>query len=164
MRFLKHAFALHWLTRRRFSRRVLDAIEQAIRQVESRHDGELRFAVETALELPDLWHTRSAKERALQVFGQLGVWDTAGNNGVLIYVLMADHAVEIVADRAIAARVDTQEWRRICATMRDSFREGAYEKGSVAGVLAVGELLARHFPGGRSKPGSDELPNQPVLL
>jgi uncharacterized membrane protein len=98
----------------------------------------------------------------MQVFGQLGVWDTAANNGVLIYLLLADHVVEIVADRGIAARIAQSEWDGVCREMERHYREKRFGEGSVAGVRAVGRLLSRHFPGRRA--GPDELPNQPVLL
>ena len=103
-----------------------------------------------------------ARQRALQVFGQLGVWDTEGNNGVLIYVLMADHAVEIIADRGIAARVAVGEWNSVCRQMEQHYREGRFRDGSIAGVQGVGALLGRHFPGRRHS--DNELPDQPVLL
>ena len=98
----------------------------------------------------------------LQLFGLLGVWDTVHNNGVLIYVDMADRAVEIVADRGVAARVSQAEWETVCRQMQHHYREGRFLEGSVGGVLGVGALLGRHFPG--EAPGGNELPNQPVLL
>ena len=148
--------------RRLFPLQVLEAIETAVREAESRHAGEIRFAVETALDLPELWHDLSARARATQVFGQLGVWDTAQNNGVLIYVLLADRVVEIVADRGIAAHVPQSAWQDVCREMERQFRDGRFEAGSVGAIHAVGRLIGRHFPpGGRA---ADELPNQPVLL
>ncbi len=162
LRALRHLFATRWSTRRRFPEVTLGAIEAAVREVEARHAGEIRFAVETALDLPELWHGVGAPERALQVFGHLGVWDTEGNNGVLIYVLVADHDVEIVADRAIARRASQAEWDAISREIEDHYRAGRFEQGSVAGVRAVGRLLAQHFP----TQGGDrnEQPNQPILL
>jgi uncharacterized membrane protein len=162
VRFLRHLFRTRWATRRHFTAQVLAGIETAIREAEALHGGEIRFAVETALDLPELVQDLSPRSRAMQVFGQLGVWDTAQNNGVLIYLLMADHIVEIIADRGIAARISQSEWDGVCREMERYFREGRFGEGSVAGVRAVGSLLSRHFPGRR--PGTDELPNQPVLL
>jgi uncharacterized membrane protein len=161
-RLIRHLLATRWNTRRHFTPQVLSAIESAIRTVESRHAGEIRFAVETALDLPELWQEVTPRRRATQVFGQLGVWDTAHNNGVLIYVLLADHDVEIVADRGIATRIAQSEWDDVCHEIERRFREGRFEEGSVAAVHAVGRLLERHFPAGRRD--ADELPNQPVLL
>jgi uncharacterized membrane protein len=118
--------------------------------------------VETAFDLPELWRNLPPRQRALQLFGQFGVWDTAHNNGVLIYVLMADHVVEIIADRGIAARVPQSEWQAVCRQMEQHYRAGRFGEGSVAGIRGVGALLGRHFPG--KKQSDNELPNQPVLL
>jgi uncharacterized membrane protein len=162
-RALRHLFATHWSTHRRFTPQVLKDIESTIAQVESQHAGEIRFVIETALHPAALWHEVSPRQRALQVFGQLGVWDTAHNNGVLIYVLLADRAVEILADRGLAAQVQQSEWDQICREMQRHYRAGDFGSGSVAGIQQVGRLLERHFPGRRGA-GSNELPNQPVLL
>jgi len=161
-RVLRHLFATRWGTRRRFTRDVLARIEKTLRRIEGQHAGELRFAVETAFDLPELWYGVTPRQRALQVFGHLGVWDTVGNNGVLIYVLMADRDVEIIADRAIAARVSQAEWDAVCRDMEDHFRAGRFAAGSETGIAAVGKLLAQHFPGRGGD--RDEQPNQPVLL
>jgi uncharacterized membrane protein len=161
-RLVRHLLATRWSTRRHFTTRVRGAIEGAIREVESRHAGEIRFVVETALDIPELWHDLPPRRRAMQVFGQLGVWDTAHNNGVLIYVLMADHVVEVVADRGIAERIAQAEWDEVCRQMEVNYRDGRFAAGSIAGIHGVGRLLARHFPADAA--GTDELPNQPVLL
>ena len=181
-RFLRHVFATRWATRRHFGPKVLAAIETAIRETEARHAGEIRFAVETALDMAELVDDLPPRRRAMQVFGQLGVWDTEQNNGVLIYLLLADRVVEIVADRGIATRIPPAEWEGVCREMEWHFQLGRFSEGSVAGVYGVGRLLARHFPGRRpdghgpgdegpdsNGPGSNgenanELPNQPVLL
>jgi len=161
-RLIRHLCITRWSTRTRFSQAVLDAIEQAIRECEDSHGGEIRFIVETAFDLPELWRDLPPRQRALQLFGQFGVWDTAHNNGVLVYVLMADRDVEIVADRGIAQHVSQAEWQAVCRQMEAHFRAGRFREGSVLGILGVGALLGKHFPGRR---GSDhELPNQPVLL
>ncbi len=162
-RLIRHLATTRFTTRRRFPPPVLSAIEEAIRECESRHAGEIRFVVETAFDLPELWHDLAPRRRALQVFAQLGVWDTADNNGVLIYLLMADRVVEIVADRGIAARVSAAEWGSVCRQMEHHYREGRFREGSVVGVQGVGALLGRHFPG-KPPGGRNELPDQPVLL
>jgi uncharacterized membrane protein len=161
-RALRHLFSTRWTTRRRFTAAVLGRIQAAIADLESRHAGEIRFAIETAFDLPELWYGLTPRQRALQVFGQLGVWDTAGNNGVLIYLLMADHDVEIVADRAIAARVAQADWDAVCREMEAHFRTGRFADGALAGIAGVGRLLERHFPG----EGGDraEQPDAPVIL
>lgn len=161
-RLMRHIATTRWSTRRHFTAQVRAAIERAIRDCESRHAGEIRFVVETAFDLPELWHDLPARQRALQLFGQLGVWDTAHNNGVLIYVLMADQVVEIIADRGIAARIAQAEWEAVCRQMELHYRAGRFREGSIAGIEGVGALLGRHFPG-RSH-SDNELPSQPVLL
>jgi len=162
IRFLRHLFFTRWTTRRHFTPSVLADIETAIREAETLHEGEIRFVVETAFDLVDLVQDVTPRRRAMQMFGSLGVWDTAQNNGVLIYVLLADHTVEIVADRGIAGRIAQSDWDAVCREMERHFRDQRFGDGSVAGVRGVGRLLARHFPGRRSS--ADELPNQPVLL
>jgi uncharacterized membrane protein len=162
LRLLRHITTTRWSTRRHFPQGVRDAIEQAIGECEARHGGEIRFVVETSFDLPELWRGLTAHQRALQVFGQFGVWDTVHNNGVLIYVLMADHVVEIIADRGIASRIQQNEWEAVCRQMQHHYREGRFRDGSIVGILGVGALLGRHFPG---KAASDNAPpNQPVLL
>ena len=161
-RALRHLFSSRWGTRRRFTDDVRARIEKGIAALEHRHAGEIRFAIETAFDLPDLWYGTTPRERAVLVFGHLGVWDTEGNNGVLIYVLMADRDVEIVADRAIAARVTQSDWDAVCRDMEGHFRAGRFAEGAEAGIAGVGALLARHFPG----QGGDrnEQPDAPVFL
>ena len=161
-RLFSHVLTTRWSTRTHFPRNVRDAIEKAIGECEHRHGGEIRFVIETAFDLPELWHDLAPRTRALQIFGQFGVWDTAHNNGVLIYVLIADHDVEIVADRGIAQHISAAEWAGVCREMEAHYRAGRFREGSIAGVEAVGALLGRHFPGRRHS--DNELPNQPVLL
>ena len=161
-RLLRHIITTRWSTRRYFSPPVREAIEQAVRECEAHHAGEIRLVVETAFDLPELWHDVPPRRRAWQLFGQLGVWDTEHNNGVLIYVLMADRVVEIVADRGIAGRIEQGEWRAVCARMEEHYRAGRFREGSVAGIEGIGVLLERHFPG--AAPGGSELPSGPVLL
>jgi len=161
-RWLKHLTAAPLATRRRFPGHVLQTIEKTIATVEAQHAGEIRFVIETSLDFAALRAGRSPRERAIEVFGQIGVWDTENNNGVLIYLLMAEHDVEIVADRGIAARVTPAEWEALCGRMEAHFRAGRFREGAIEGVEGVGALLARHFP----STGGDrnEQPNRPVLL
>ena len=162
MRMLKHLCATRAGTRRRFSRDVLDAIDKAVTAAEQRTSGEIRFAIETALDIPELWAGKPPRDCAHDAFAHLRVWDSELNNGVLIYVLMADRDVEIVADRGAAARISPNEWETACKLMESHFREGRFREGALAGVEAVAGLLEREFP---SRPGNrDELPNQPTLL
>jgi uncharacterized membrane protein len=161
-RLMRHVFATRAAARRRFTPAALAEIEAAIHDVESRHSGEIRFVVETALDVDELVAGVTPRERALEVFSHLRVWDTEANNGVLIYVLLADRDVEILADRGLAARVPHEEWETICREIEAHYREGRFAQGSVAGIRSVGRLLERHFPG--SGGDANELPNQPVLL
>lgn len=149
--------------RRRFPARSLDAIQRAIAAGETRHGGQVCFAIEGALPAAEVWLGRSARERAHAVFSHLRVWDTEHNSGVLIYVLVADHAIEIVADRGIAARVAESEWSAVCARLRERFVAGEFESGAVEAVDRVGDILARHFPAD-GKPRPNELPDRPFLL
>jgi uncharacterized membrane protein len=162
MRWLRHLFDLS-TAKRRFPPATLDAVQHAIAASEHRHLGEIVFAVEGSLPFADILRGHSARARAEEVFAHLRVWDTEANTGVLAYILLADQAIEIVTDRAVAAKVGESEWTPICALMERDFRAGEYERGAIAGVEAIGELLARHFPadGGRNPA---ELPDRPVLL
>lgn len=161
-RTLRHAFSSRWLTRRRFSDEVDAAIEAAIAAAEKRTSGEIRFVIETALHPAATWRGLGPRERALDVFAQFRVWDTELRNGVLIYVLVADRNVEILADRGAAALIGAEHWEQVARLIEAEFRLGRFREGAVAGVAAVGGLLESRFPA-RSF-DRDELPNQPALL
>ncbi len=152
----------HWQVNRAFPRQTLIAIEQAIKASETTHVGEIRFVVEGALHSTPLFKGQSARERAIDVFSQLRIWDTEHNNGVLIYLLLADRDVEIVADRGIHAKVGTREWENICRKMETAFKQANYEDGVVSGIQAVTQRLLKHFPA--SGAGQNELPDKPVVL
>lgn len=161
-RFLRHLMLPHWRVGRAFPAGALLHIEQAIARSESKHGGQIRFAVEHALDASSLWRGLSARERALQVFSMLKVWDTEHNNGVLIYLLLADRDVEIVADRGIHLRAGGPAWEAICRWMESELREGRYEEAVCGGIGRVSGLLETHFP--RGSKGSNELPDRPVVL
>ncbi len=165
-RIIRHAAASHWRTRLKFPKNTLDAIEQAVARAERTHAGEIRFAIETSLAPLLVINDSSPRARALDVFAHLKVWDTDQNNGVLIYVQLADRAVEIVADRGLAARVTRSEWEAVCRLMEEHFRAGRYEAGAIAGVDGVGTLLARHYPPDPepAAPAHNQLPDRPTLL
>jgi uncharacterized membrane protein len=161
-RIARHLMATQWIVKRAFPRDTLMAIDKEIKASEAAHRGEIRFAVEGALHIVPLLRGQTARERAIDVFAQLRVWDTEHNNGVLIYLLLADRDVEIVADRGIDAKVGPEEWERICRRMETAFRQADFEGGVVGGIREVTRHLAVHFPpiGG----DRNELPDKPVVL
>jgi uncharacterized membrane protein len=158
----KHLLEHRWRARHIFTPRVLDRIEQATKAGEATHSGQVRFVVEGALDGAPLLHDQPARERAFDIFAHLRVWDTENNNGVLIYLLLADRKVEIVADRGIDARVGESGWQDICRAMETDFRAGQFEVGAIKGIEAVSRELAKHFPpqGGQR----NELPDRPVVI
>ena len=161
-RIVKHLLTTRGQVKRAFPRSTLILIENAIKASETVHVGEIRFAVEAALDGGPLFKGQSARERAMDLFSQLRVWDTRHNNGLLIYLLLADRAVEIVADRGIHEKVGSQDWSKICQQMETAFRQSSYESGVVSGIEAVTRHLAQHFPAGGQN--GNELPDRPVLL
>lgn len=161
-RALRHLFYPHWLVRRAFPKATLTRIEDAVRESEKRHRGEIRFAVEGALEFFRVLRGLTARARSLELFSLLHVWDTEENTGVLIYVQLADRHLEIVADRGIAKLIEQSQWDAICRRMEGAFAQGRYDEGALAGIAEVTALLERHFPAGEQNP--DELPDAPVVL
>lgn len=162
-RIIKHLSVGRSVLRRTFPRGVLDNIERAIREAEKTHAGQICFAVEEALDIRALLAGQSARERAIGVFSNLRVWDTEHNNGVLIYLLLADRDVEIVADRGVHARLGQATWEVVCREMEAAFRQGKFEEGVLAGIRSVGAHLAQHYPhNGADK--INELPDSPVLM
>jgi len=161
-RALRHLTTPDWVALRAFSKSALDQIERAIGASEKTHSGELRFALEASLEPLDVLRGRSARDRALELFATLRVWDTEENSGVLVYLQMVDHRIEIVADRGINRRVAQSEWDAICRRMEAAFRAGRFESGAIDAVGEITQLLARHFPPGEVNP--DELPDRPVII
>lgn len=161
-RIAKHLLFTDWQLKRAFTRDTLDAIQLAIQTSEITHCGEIRFAVEGALDGAALWSGQSSSERAIEVFSQLRVWDTEHNNGVLIYVLLADRAVEIVADRGIHVHAGVRTWKPICQQMERAFSQSHYQSGALQGIAAVTRALSLHFPHHGQR--SNELPDRPTLL
>jgi uncharacterized membrane protein len=158
----RHLLLNRGRVRRAFSPEALANIERAIKAGEATHTGQVRFAVEGALDGAPLFRDQSARARAIDVFARLRVWDTAHNNGVLIYLLLADRDVEIVADRGIDARVGHARWETICRAMEAEFRAGCFEDGVVKGIAEVSALLAAHFPADGAH--RNEMPDKPVVL
>jgi uncharacterized membrane protein len=161
-RLLRHVVTDHLSVSRAFPAHALGEIERAIADGERIHRGQLCFAVEGALPPLRVLRRLTPRERALEVFGLLGVWDTEENAGVLIYLLLADRDVEIVADRGIDRRVGPGAWQRICTQMESAFAQGRHVDGVVAGIGEISALLAAHFP--RTGVNPNELPDRPVVL
>lgn len=151
-----------WEVRRAFPRDTLAAIGNAIKASETAHVGEIRFAVEGALHSMALFRGQSARERAIEVFSQLRIWDTEHNNGILIYLLLADRAVEIIADRGVHVKVGAHDWETMCRGMEIAFRKAKYQEGVVSGIESAAQYLAKHFPAYGDR--VNELPDKPVVL
>ena len=161
-RLLRHVVTDHLSVKRTFTPDVLAHIEKAIGAGERTHRGQVCFAVEGSLPPLRVMRKLTPRERALEVFGLLRVWDTEENAGVLVYLLLADRDVEIVADRGIDRVVDAAAWQAICARMEAAFRDGRYAEGVTAGIADISALLAQHFP--RAGAVANELPDKPVIL
>jgi uncharacterized membrane protein YgcG len=161
-RLFKHLWTIRYHLNAAFPSSALAEIEAKITESETQHSGEIRFAVETSLDGSALLRDQSPRERAVELFSNLRVWDTEENCGLLIYVLLADRAVEIVADRGIHVKVGELEWNRICREMESEFSRGNYQEGLLAGIEQMTLHLKTHFPVQMND--RDELPNQPVQL
>lgn len=161
-RVFRHLLYPDWWWRRTLSAEALGRIETAVAGAESGHIGEIRVAVEASLDLRPLLRDVSARERAIEVFAALRVWDTEENNGVLLYVLLADRDVEIIADRGIAKRVAQAEWEAICLDMEALFRAGRHEEALSLGVQRIGDKLASAYGSGAK--ASNQLPDRPTLV
>lgn len=161
-RLLKHLFAMP--SRRLFSKDALQRIAAAIAASEARHTGEVRFAVESALHPRAVMAGVQARDRAEEVFAQLRVWDTEANNGVLLYLLLADHRIEIVADRGFTGRVSPEQWRGACLLIEERLRAGEPEAAVLRGIEALSALVETHFPREADYVDTNELPDEPHLL
>jgi len=162
LRVFRHLLAPDWLVARVFPRAALKRFEDAVRQSEALHRGELRVAIEAGVGLLPLLRGATPRARALDAFARLRVWDTEENSGVLIYLQLVDRDIEIVADRGINAKVGQAQWDAICHRMEESFRARRFEKGVLEGIAEITTLLNTHFPA-RTR-NLDELPNRPVVL
>jgi hypothetical protein len=161
-RIFKHLMTADRHVRKLFTPLHIEQITQKIQASEKLHSGEIRFAIESALELQAVLQNQTPRQRAIEVFSDLQVWDTELNNGVLIYVLLADQAIEIVADRGIHAKVGTAYWEDLCKKTQTSFETGCYIEGASQCIQAINDQLSAHFPldGG----GNNELDDAPVII
>ena len=159
-RLLRHRWTDERDLKRALPPDALARLEARVAASERRHSGEIRVSVEAGLPLSYLWRGLSARDRAITLFGKLRVWDTEHNNGVLIYLLLADHAIEIVADRGLNRQVSPAQWQALIAPMREAFRQQCFEAGLAQAIDAIDALLALHFPLAAEQPNPDELPNR----
>ena len=162
-RIAKHRWMDETDTARALGRDALARLEARVAASENRHSGEIRLCVEAGLPLSYLWRDATPRQRAVTMFGKLRVWDTEHNNGVLIYLLLAEHAIEIVADRGLTWHVPQAHWDSLIAGMRDSFRAGRFEEGLMQALEAVDALLLRHFALAEGEANPNELPNRADL-
>jgi uncharacterized membrane protein len=161
-RWLRHLTTTHFAMGRAFTPETRAAIDEAIAASERLHRAEIRVALETALPVGHLWRGVSARDRAAELFATLQVYDTAENNGILLYVLLAEHDIEIVADRGFRGRVEASDWTQICGELEAAFRQGEYRVGMLAAISRVTALAVAHYPAGADNP--DELPNRTLIL
>ena len=162
MRWLRHFFAPS--APAAFPEASLDRIAHAIADGEHAHGGQVMFAVESDLALSSLWKGVTSRQRAGHAFALLRTWDTEANNGVLIYLLLADHAIEIVADRGLRARVDAAQWQLICDHLREQLNGNGREEAVLAAVAEVSQLLSVHFPPDPTGRTRNELPDRPQVF
>jgi uncharacterized membrane protein len=164
---LRRMFRHRWLddtaTRHAVPPSLVEKLAARVAESERRHTGEIRIYVEAGLPTSYLWRDATPRDRAISMFGKLGVWDTEQNNGVLIYLLLAEHAIEIVADRGLSPHVSAGQWQQIVQRMGSAFREGRYEEGLFEAVDAVTAVLVQHFPATAGAANANELPDEPVL-
>jgi len=171
-RFFKHLFSNPWQVKCHFSEQALQHIEEATAVSETKHTGEIRFVVEAGLHPYEIVVGKKPRARAIELFGRLNIWDTEHNNGVLIYLLLADRDVEIVADRGIDKHIGYDNWDLICHDMELLFRQGEFEAGVLQGIEKVGEALEKHFPMAAVKDKrkravqrkKNEIPDKPLIL
>ena len=163
-RIVKHRWLDHNDAKRAIGSDGLTRLMARVAASEQQHSGEIRICIEAGLPMSYLWRSADARERAIAMFGKLRVWDTEHNNGVLIYLLLAEHRIEIVADRGLDRLVDAARWQRISQTMSDAFRSRQFEAGLSQAVDAATDLLVQHFPLDHRQPNPDELPNSVWLI
>ena len=164
LRILKHRWLDETDARRMLGPEALQRIQARVAASERRHRGEIRVCVEAGLPLSYLWRDATPRERAITLFGKLRVWDTEDNNGVLIYLLLAEHRIEIVADRGLDRHVSQQQWRALLADMSAAFKAGRFEEGLNSAIDTVDRVLVQHFPAQPGRADVNELPDTPHVL
>ena len=162
-RLLRHRMLDEGDARRALGPSASARIAARVAASEAHHSGQIRVCIEAGLPFSYLRRNATPRDRAAMMFSKLRVWDTEHNNGVLVYVLLAEHAIEIIADRGIDRRVDAAAWEAIAAQMREPFRGGDFVAGLDRAIDAVDALLVRHFPRDSSQPSPNELPDEPFV-
>jgi uncharacterized membrane protein len=162
-RILRHRWLDEADTRRAIPPDLVERLARRVAASERRHTGEVVIFVEAGMPLSYLWRDAKPRECALAMFGKLRVWDTEQNNGVLVYLLLAEHAIEIVADRGLNRHVPNEEWQAIVQRMGSAFHEGRFEQGLTQALEEVSALLVQHFPAAPDATNTNELPDAPVL-
>jgi TPM domain len=161
-RLVRHLLMTQGQLKRCFKSSVIEAIDEEIRISERSHSGEICFVVEAALDCYSIVKNKSPTARAMELFSRMHLWDTENNSGLLIYVLLADRTVVILADRGIHAKVGDEPWQKICLTMENHFKKGDYEYGAIAGIRAVTEQVEKYFS--TAYADRNEISNRPVLI
>lgn len=163
LRLLKHRLHDETDVHRALDAKALQRLEARVKAAELAHRGEIRICVEAGLPLSYLWRNASARERAVTMFGKLRVWDTELNSGVLIYLLLAEHAIEIVADRGLNRYVSQAQWDKLSRDMSAAFKREGLEQGLMSAIDTVDTLLRQHFAAAAAHDNPNELPNRPYL-
>ena len=166
-RLVKHRWLDGTASRHAISPGMLLRLKQRVAASEQRHSGEIRIVVEASLPTSYLWRKlplrQIVRQRAVTLFGKLRVWDTAHNNGVLIYLLLSERAIELVADRGLNEHVTPQQWQDMIERMRSAFRQARYEHGLTQALEEVSAVLVRHFPLAPGEVHHNELPDAPIV-
>jgi uncharacterized membrane protein len=161
-RLFKHLFATSRQTKKYFPASGLQLIEDRIAESEIGHSGQIRVVIETTLSPYAIWHQQSSRERAIEVFSLQKIWDTENNNGVLIYLLMADHAFEIIADRGVHQKVGDEFWKKVCEMMEIRLKNSDFQEGVLTGIHEIDQILRKFYPASVITP--NELSDEPILI
>lgn len=165
-RIIRHTLTPGWVTRRIFDYNAMEQIETAIAEAELGHSGEICFAIESGLSTREVWVGKTPRQRAMEVFCALHVWDTELNNGVLLYLEMADKDVEVIADRRAAKRISNKDWKAVCDVVENAAKNDKHVDGVIKAINQIGQLLRQQFPITDSQQSTDknELSNKPTIL
>lgn len=163
-RLLRHLTTTTASARRVFPAATLTALQAEIGAGEARHRAQLRLIIEPKLRWAPLRDKVSSRGRAHALFSQYRIWDTEENVGVLLYINLADRAVEIVTDRAVGRAIERRQWEAACVAMTQGFAQGSFHDSAIAGVVEINRLLAAEFPRGGDTLRGNELSDRPVIL